>query len=132
VDDLVKRLRLSNSESPAVCLLDTGVARAHPLLEGSLKESDCLTISPQWGTDDSNGHGTKMSGAVLFSDLTTPLSGTEDVLIPFILESVKLVPPAGFPANEPESYGSLTQSAVAIAEINAYERRCKTRPECAA
>ena len=122
VDDLVQRLQLPTSDSPAVCLLDTGVARAHPLLEGSLAEADCLTLSTEWGTGDSNGHGTKMSGAVLFSDLTAPLSGTDEVTIPFILESVKLVPPARFPANEPASYGSLTQAAVALAEINAPHR----------
>lgn len=122
VDDLAKRLQLHDSDSPAVCLLDTGVARAHPLLEGSLAADDCLTVVESWGTDDADGHGTNMSGVILFSDLTAPLSGTERIEVPFILESVKLIPPMGFPATEPQSYGVITQSSVSVAEINAPDR----------
>ena len=124
VDDLVDRIATASGDSPVVCLLDTGVARAHPLIIGSLDPSDCLTCNTTWGVDDSHplGHGTNMAGSILFSDLTHPLSDQSEVTLPFSLESVKLFPPSIFTSTEPENYGSITQSAVSIAEINAPER----------
>ena len=123
VANLAERLRLHEADSPAVCLLDTGVARGHPLISGSLAESDCLTVQNAWGSDDHDGHGTNMSGSILFADLTEPLSDTAEVRIPFLLESVKLLPPPRFEPNGPESYGAITQSAVSLAEINAPDRQ---------
>jgi hypothetical protein len=107
VDGLLDRIVTAPPNSPAVCLLDTGVARSHPLIEGSLSASDCLTVNPIWGTDDNHplGHGTNMAGSILFDDLTYPLGDQSAVQIPFILESVKLIPPELFPSSEPESYG---------------------------
>ena len=124
VENLVERIVAADPNSPAVCLLDTGVARAHPLLESSVAASDCLTVDDSWGVDDSSplGHGTNMAGSILFSDLTYPLGDQEQVQIPFVLESVKLIPPPSFAPTGPESYGSITQAAVSIAEINAPER----------
>lgn len=92
VNNLAERLTLHEADSPAVCLLDTGVARAHPLLSGSLAERDCLTVQDAWGSDDHDGHGTNMSGSILFADLTGPLSDAAEVHIPFLLESVKILP----------------------------------------
>lgn len=124
VEDLVDRIVAAPPDCPAVCLLDTGVARAHPLLQRSIAEGDCLTANEAWGVDDSHamGHGTNMAGSVLFSDLTYPLGGQEKLTLPFILESVKLIPPPEFLPTDAENYGSITQTAVSIAEINAPDR----------
>ncbi len=124
VEDLVDRIVAAPPDSPAVCLLDTGVARAHPLLQASIADGDCLTVNEAWGVDDSHamGHGTNMAGSVLFSDLTYPLGDQEKLTLAFVVESVKLIPPAGFLPTDAENYGSITQSAVSIAEINAPDR----------
>ena len=55
------------------------------------------------------GHGTNMAGSVLFSDLTYPLGGQEKLTLPFILESVKLIPPPEFLPTDAENYGSITK-----------------------
>lgn len=118
VDDLVDRVDVAEDDAPVICILDTGVSRAHPLLENSLQADRCLTVDPAWGTDDHDpeGHGTCMAGVSLFGDLTYPLSDQRQVLLDANLESVKLLPPPGHPRTEPSNYGTITQAAVAVAE----------------
>lgn len=120
VEDLRGRLVPALPTSPAVCVLDTGATRSHPLLDQSLLPEDCLSVDPAWGTDDSHpsGHGTNMAGVVLYSDLTFPLADQGALYLPFGLESVKIIPPPQLLPNDPKSYGSITQSAVATAEVN--------------
>jgi hypothetical protein len=123
VDDFRARITAPRENSPAVCLLDTGVAQAHPLISLALSEADCLSVNTAWGTaDDIRGHGTKMAGTILYDDLTYPLADQRTVELPFILESVKFIPPEGFEPTDPQSYGSITQSAVSLAEIHAPDR----------
>lgn len=124
VEDLAGRITAAPADSPAVCLLDTGVAREHPLIEQSLATADCLTVDQAWNVDDTHptGHGTNMAGSILFSDLTYPLGDQENLRLAFALESVKLIPPPGFLPTDAENYGSITQSAVSTAEIHAPER----------
>jgi hypothetical protein len=52
-----------------------------------------LTVDPDWGVDDHDrdGHGTNMAGAVLYGDLTYPLSDERRVALDFKLESVKFL-----------------------------------------
>ena len=125
VDDLVKRVSKPNTGAPSVCLLDGGVANSHPLLSPALSADDCLTVDSAWGTDDSEpgGHGTNMAGSALYRDLTFPLADTSDIELGFILESVKFLPPPGFPTTDPQNYGSITQAAVSIIEVHAPERQ---------
>jgi hypothetical protein len=124
VDDLRARVQGPKEPCPAVCLLDSGVAQAHPLLNLALDNNDCLTVNPQWGTADHEpgGHGTNMAGSILYSDLTYPLADRRIVELAFRLESVKFLPPPGFISTDPENYGSITQSAVSTAEIHAPDR----------
>ncbi len=124
VGDLVDRVELPEAGSPAVCILDGGVAREHPLLAPALDPGDCLTVDPRWGIadHDSGGHGTNMAGAVLYADLTFPLADQRTVALDFKLESVKFLPPAGFQPTDPMSYGAITQAAVALPEIENPER----------
>jgi len=125
VDDLVQRIIAPESNAPAVCLLDGGVAQAHPLLSPALSEADCLTVDFEWGTNDSEpgGHGTNMAGSALYRDLTYPLADKSLVDLTYRLESVKFLPPPGFPATDPRNYGSITQAAVSMIEIHAPERQ---------
>jgi len=124
VEEFAGRIVAAPENSPSVCLLDTGVAREHPLIESSLKAGDCQTVNPDWGVDDSHpsGHGTNMAGSVLFSDLTYPLGDRADFPLRVALESVKLIPPPGFLPTDAQNYGLITQSAVSVAEINAPQR----------
>ena len=62
----------------AVCLLDSGVRRTHPLIEPALAAADWHTINPAWGADDTQawqGHGTRMAGVSLYGDLVAVLTG---------------------------------------------------------
>ena len=110
-DDLAERIVWPGTEVPAVCLFDTGVNRGHALLEPALAPADLHAIDAAWGVDDHANHGTPMAGLALHGDLTAQLADRGDRVLTHRLESVKLLPPAAMPANDPESYGVLTQAA---------------------
>ena len=59
IADLARRITPVEPEAPAACILDTGIARAHPLIAPSLKADDVHAVDARWGTDDHkpNGHG---------------------------------------------------------------------------
>jgi hypothetical protein len=116
-DDLAQRIVWPQADVPAVCIFDTGVNRAHPLIEPALGLADQYALKPDWGFDDApEGHGTSMAGTALHGDLTAALSDTEPRTLTHRVESVKVLPPRGFDPNDPNSYGVLTQSAVALPE----------------
>jgi hypothetical protein len=121
VDSLAERIVWPSSDAPRVCVLDTGVNRAHPLIEPALSSGDLHTLNAGWGVDDqhADGHGTSMAGVALHGDLTAALGDASQRRLIHRLESVKVMPPAGFDPNEPHSYGVLTQAAVARPEISA-------------
>ena len=121
-ENLAERVTWPGTDAPAVCILDTGVNRAHMLIEPALSHDDLLTINADWEATDHHGHGTGMAGLSLFGDLTPRLEDENEIELRHRIESVKLLPPDGFPANDPQSYGSITQSATSIAEINKPER----------
>jgi hypothetical protein len=121
-DDLANRIEWPGVEVPAVCLLDTGVNRGHALLEPAIAPADLHAYETDWGTDDHDSHGTAMAGIALHGDLVAQLADTEVRTLRHRLESVKLVAPQGADANNPNSYGSITQAAVALPEITAPER----------
>lgn len=124
IDDLVARISPPSENAPAVCILDGGINRAHPLLEMALDEDDCLTVNTDWGTDDHDdrGHGTGMAGVVLYDDLTYPLSDDGAVELDLKLESAKFLPPPAFEPTDPMNYGSITQAAISLPEIENPER----------
>lgn len=114
VEELLTRTKYSKS-GVAVCLLDTGVSAAHPLLSPAVDTQCIQAVEASWGTGDHQGHGTKMAGLALYYDLKEALNSSQTIHIPFELESVKLLPPRG--ANKPELYGAVTSQAVSLAEI---------------
>ncbi|MGC4067351.1 MAG: S8 family peptidase [Polyangiaceae bacterium] len=123
VRDLAARITHPSPDAPAVCLLDTGVDHAHPLLRPALAPSDVLAVESGWGGHDHSDchHGTTMAGIALFDSLADALKSTAPVDINHRLESVKILPPTG--ENAPDSYGSITQFAVGLAETVAPNRR---------
>lgn len=120
-EDYASRVIWPNSDVPAVCLLDSGVNRAHSLIEPALAVGDCYALKDDWGNDDhhdGHGHGTIMAGMALHGDLTYLLAGQLTHELSHRLESVKIIPPNGFTPNDPRSYGSITQSAISMAGID--------------
>lgn len=119
--ELAARTTPPGADSPAVCLLDTGVNAGHPLLAMAVSDGNCQTVNAEWGIDDHHGHGTQMAGLSLYGDLTEVLASRGPVVLQNRLESVKILPPTG--ANPPELYGAITAQAVARAEVEAPTRR---------
>ncbi|MBL8191430.1 MAG: S8 family peptidase [Acidobacteria bacterium] len=120
VDDANQRIVPPPADAPAVCLLDTGVNREHPLLQHSLRAEDMDAYNQSWGVSDHHGHGTEMAGLSLFGDLTELFLSAEPVPLQHRLESVKLLPPTG--KNDPQLYGAITTECMARAEVFAPER----------
>ena len=116
-----------DGSNTAVCLLDRGTGT--PLI------ADCAIVgtgglptptNPAWGTDDTaawQGHGTRMAGVAGYGDLVSVLIGNQPVSPTYRLESVRILPPAAGPANDPDLYGAITGEAIARAEIQAPRRR---------
>jgi len=91
-DDLLRRLLPPEHEEdvPYVCLLDSGLNRAHPLLAQFVNENDVHTVREDWGTDDRVNHGTGLAGIALYGDLFEALISQDALPITHRLESVKL------------------------------------------
>jgi subtilisin family serine protease len=129
VKDLKRRTSPPPADAPAVCVLDTGVTRGHPLLEDAIAPGDVTAVDPTWGTADDGGgshcagHGTQMAGLVLYGDLVPHLASSAPVLLRHRVESVKILPPASKGTNDPALYGAITAEAVARPEVTAPRRR---------
>lgn len=121
IEQLAGRTRATGDGAPAVCVMDTGVAREHPLLQGSLPDGDCHTFDPSWGVHDAHGHGTEMAGLALYGDLGTVMVSSDEIHLSHRLESVKLLPGPGH-ANDPELYGAVTAIGASLVEIEAPRR----------
>ncbi|MBZ9921681.1 S8 family peptidase [Mesorhizobium sp. BR1-1-7] len=128
-EELAGRIGWPGLDVPAVCLFDTGVNRAHALIEPALAADDMHAVRRGWGPDDHDSHGTAMGGIALHGDLTIPLGDTEARVLTHRLESVKLLPPGRADPSDPNSYGAITQAAVALPEI---QRPDRTRVFCMA
>jgi hypothetical protein len=118
VAELAERVTPPPQDAPVVCTLDTGVAAAHPLIAPGLRGA--WAYDAAWGTDDhhpNGGHGTPLSGLALYGDLDSLMSGAQAVQLTHGVESMKLLPPHGFPPTKPPSYGVVTQGAVSAVEI---------------
>ncbi len=124
-DDLLQRMTVPNEGAavPHVCLLDTGVNIAHPLLAPAIRAVDTHTVEPGWGTNDQEGHGTEMAGLVLLGNLTLVLGSPALVEVDHRLESVKLLDRNHGNAGDPDHHGYLTIQAVSRPEITAPDRQ---------
>lgn len=130
VSDLAQRVIAPVEGAPVVCALDTGIAAAHPLIAPGLLGN--WAYDAAWGSDDhhpNGGHGTPLAGLVLYGDLEPLMNSAGAVALTHGAESMKLLPPNGFPATKPPSYGVVTQGAVSLVEI---ERPNAVRSFCIA
>ena len=96
VDELLQRTTFPPHPDPGyVTLMDTGVSRAHPLVQPALSGIDRHAANPAWSVEDVKGHGTQMAGLALYGDLTAKLQQANPITVGHRLESVKLLPDAG-------------------------------------
>lgn len=111
----------------AICLLDTGVNRGHPVLTGVLAEGDNQSIKPaEWGSGDDHpgdGHGTPMAGICLLGDVAAELAGGDALVPPAVLEAVKIVPPVALRNADEKAAAAYTAQGVAAAELHRPGRR---------
>ena len=124
VKELANRTVIAPNTNLAVCLLDSGVTRAHPLIEPALAPEDCLTCHPDWGVADSKnggGHGTGMAGLVLYGNLYNALETSNRIYLNHRLESVKILPDQG--ENDRKLYGTITKEAVSRAIVSNPKRQ---------
>lgn len=116
VRDLLERLIPPPSGAPAVCVLDCGVKRTHPLLQNALPKESMFVANPKWNPEPYGcGHGTEMAGIALYGDLQKTLLGQSLCRLNHGLESVKVLPDSG--ENPPELFGAVTANAVDQPEI---------------
>ena len=125
VQDMKERIsvEIDNNSPVCVCILDSGINRAHPLLDMLLEPEDCQAFNNDWGISDSDreGHGTAMAGLVAYGNLFPLLESTSTIVVNHILESVKILPPHG--ENPPQLWGVITSQAISLAEIQAPKRK---------
>jgi hypothetical protein len=122
--DLVDRTLSPAALAPAVCVLDSGCTRGHPLISPGLEPGDQHAYDDAWGVGDSTfwtGHGTMMAGVALYGDLEAALATGDVIELTHRLETVKVLPPRA--ENDPELYGAVTEVAMAKAEAAAPGRR---------
>ncbi|HML92940.1 S8 family peptidase [Methyloceanibacter sp.] len=115
VEDLAGRLAPPADGAPYVCLLDTGVNSAHPLLTPVVRPEDLHSYKPAWGVDDRHGHGTPMAGLAAYGDLTELLASLGPVPLTHRLESVKIINRND--PHEKELYGAVTQESAYRVEV---------------
>lgn len=127
VDEALKLIEYPSSDAPSVCLLDTGVNRAHRLLEKLIGEADNLTVYGDGFASDAfvkiakDGHGTPIAGLAGYGDLRSLLDSTAKWQQHHVLESVRIFDPAR--PHEPDNYGSIIEQAIALAEENRINAR---------
>lgn len=124
-DELLQRLSVANTDAaaPYICLLDSGINRAHPLLTPLTEAGDLHTVNSAWGSNDTHGHGTGLAGLAAYGDLTEALASTLPIEIPHRLESVKLVNQQGANTGDANHHAYLFKEAVARPEIAAPDRQ---------
>lgn len=124
VRSFAEKVRWPSEAAPAVTLLDTGVNRAHALLEPALSPRDMHAVDESWGTDDTcDAHGTRAAGLALFGDLTRVLQQPGPFVLAHRLESSKIYPPPKAKETTPSAYGSILSSGISNPEERAPDRK---------
>lgn len=117
IEAFKNRVSVDEEDEISLCILDTGANNGHQLLAPILSDDDCHTVKKSWGTADKNGHGTLMCGVAGYGEhIDLLLQDNKKIEVPYILESVKLIPAPGTHHNE-ELYGYHTKQALSRAEI---------------
>ncbi|MND42840.1 hypothetical protein D3C76_369330 [compost metagenome] len=124
LDELVERTDFPQADLnvPRICLLDSGVNRAHPLISPLMEEADAHSVDPAWGKHDDENHGTGMAALSAYGDLTDCLSSNERISIQHRLESVKLLPHHGANEGGANLHASLFAEGVSRPEVSHADR----------
>lgn len=120
MEELLTRISFSADadDVPYICILDTGINRAHPLLTPALAPNDLHTIEPGWGVNDAQGHGTEMAGLALAGNLSDALTMNQPLAVKHRLESVKMLNQNSGNTGDAQFHGYLMTEAVARPEIS--------------
>jgi Subtilase family len=123
VSDLQSRFTPAGADAAAVCVLDTGLMRGHPLLQASTDYSrSALPGEPGDHVPDHAGHGTAMAGLALFGDLEHQLNGTGPVMLRHRIEAVKVIRDNHDTTTPPEMYPAVVATAAASVEDQSRRR----------
>lgn len=114
VEYIHSRVVVKPESHSLVCVLDTGVNNGHPLLADIIDDAHCASAVGD-GNVDKHGHGTAMCGTVIYGDLSKHIAGTNYIPVNHQVSSVKLLP--NNTENPKESWGYLTEQAVAISDV---------------
>lgn len=115
IDEALERIHWPTDDAPAVCLIDSGVNRGHPLIEPLLNDGDCETVFADGDRSDDMRHGTPMAGLAAFGDIRRLMLSTETWHQLHRLESIKLI--RDTTDHDPDNYGAITLQAIALPEI---------------
>lgn len=119
LEELLSRTSFSVGAS-VICLLDTGINRAHPLLAPITPKESVTTCNDVWGSADTKKHGTLIAGIAVYGDLQSKLDSDSPIVISHRLESVKI-----FHLNEefeePDLYGRILKDGINIAAARKHE-----------
>ncbi|MCG2776064.1 MAG: S8 family peptidase, partial [Desulfobacterales bacterium] len=122
VEEAAGRITPAPADAVAICLLDTGINKGHPLIDPHLSENNMHAYNPDWLVTDHRGHGTEMAGLALYGDLMEVMATSDPITLHHRLESVKILPPPP-EQNDPKLYGAITKECVARAELSAPHRQ---------
>jgi subtilisin family serine protease len=96
VEEAQSRIKYAERDTHIyVTVMDTGVGRAHPLIQPLLSPNDRFAARFGWDEDDHHGHGTKMAGLAGYGDLRAVLETHATLQVSHRLESVMIVPKGG-------------------------------------
>ncbi|KAF2508722.1 S8 family peptidase [Flavobacterium zhairuonense] len=116
-------LRLTNftRTNNFISIMDSGVNNGPHLIAPALNDANRLTVDPNWGVNDSLGHGTNMAGVALYGNLNAILENNSALSIHHQLESIKILDP-DYP-NERNKFPLITLDAVNRAIVNNPENK---------
>lgn len=96
--------------STSVAILDSGLAKEHPLLKDSVLNC-CSVIAEDQTTGDADGHGTEMAGICIFNNLAKTIE-IGQFSSPNFIESAKVYHPSTNNDECRHFWATLTQNAV--------------------
>ncbi|NVE89248.1 S8 family peptidase [Vreelandella titanicae] len=127
--ELADRIRLDESTTTAITVLDTGVNFHHPLLSQVTTQQLAQAWESSWPLYDDyqptyplapyNDHGSRQAGLAALGELDESLLATHEIWLTYRIESGRILPPAG--NNDPELYGAITVGTAAKLEIDNLE-----------
>lgn len=118
----IERILPPDEGAPAVCILDTGIHRGHPLIAPLLREGDNLTIFSDGDSSDcyhDSGHGTLMAGLAAYGELRELVLGPDEFKATHFLEGVKLHDPSytRTDSSNPPAHGWMISQATNTIEV---------------